>query len=123
MKLLFEIDYKMDEADEVLENFFEEKKPNKKDKEYIDGVVRGTLKNLDRIDGLIENHSKDWKINRFSRVDLTVLRLATFELEYTDTPISVVINEAVELAKRYGSEKSGSFVNGILSGIVKQTTN
>lgn len=120
MKLLFELNYKMDEVDEVLNDFFEEKKPDPKDREYIESTVRGTIKNLKDIDTLIENHSKGWKLNRFARVDLTVLRLAVFELEHTDTPCSIVINEAVELAKKFGSEKSGPFVNGILSGIIKK---
>ena len=76
------------------------------------------MKNLDEIDALLNETSNGWKTKRMSRVDLTALRLAVYELKYDkDVPTGVAINEAVELAKRFGGETSGSFVNGILGKI------
>ena len=76
------------------------------------------LEQLDEIDALLNETSNGWKTKRMSRVDLTALRLAVYELKYDkDVPTGVAINEAVELAKRFGGETSGSFVNGILGKI------
>lgn len=120
MKLLFEINYKMDEANDILNSFMEQNELNGDDKEYIEAAVRGTIENIENIDNTIEKYSKGWKINRLAKVDLTVLRLSIYELKYTDTPESIVINEAVELAKKFGTEKSGAFVNGVLSSVTKE---
>lgn len=120
MKLLFEINYKMDEANDILNSFMEQNELNGDDKEYIEAAVRGTIENIENIDNTIEKYSKGWKINRLAKVDLTVLRLSIYELKYTDTPDSIVINEAVELAKKFGTEKSGAFVNGVLSSVTKE---
>ena len=66
-----------------------------------------------------KNLKSDWKIDRISKIDLSILELAIYEIEYKDIPFKVVINEAVELAKKYGEESSKNFVNGILASIVK----
>ena len=63
---------------------------------------------------------KDWKIDRISKVDLAILKLAIYEIKYKDIPFKVVINEAVELAKKYGEDNSKNFVNGILASIIKE---
>ena len=90
------------------------------DRSYINSIVLGFTSNSQRIDGLIENMANGWKVSRIARVDLAILRLAVFELNYGEkVPQSVVINEAVRLAKKYGAEKSGSFVNGVLGGVVR----
>lgn len=120
MKLLFEINYKLNEAEETLDTFFEDNKLNENDSEYITNVVKGTVINIESIDQIISAHSRGWKLSRLAKVDLTVLRLAIYELKFTDTPKSVIINEAVDLAKKYGTDKSGSFINGVLANIVKE---
>lgn len=120
MKLLFEINYKMDEAQIVLNNFLNENELEINDKQFITDIINGTLNNVDKIDALIEKHSRGWKVNRLAKVDLIILRLAIFELLYTETPDGVVINEAVDLAKKYGTDKSGSFINGLLANIIKE---
>lgn len=120
MKLIFEICYKPEETDVILESYFDENKLNQNDKDYISDIVKGTLSNIIEIDGFIERYSKGWKIGRIARVDMAILRLAIYEIKYSDTPQSVVINEAVELAKKYGTDKSGAFVNGILASIAKE---
>ena len=120
MKLLFELDYEINNADDILNNFLEENKLDSGDCEYITAAIKGTVNNLDSIDSIIENYSKGWKISRLVRIDLAILRLATYELKYSDVPEGVVINEAVELAKKYGTDKSSSFINGILASITKE---
>jgi N utilization substance protein B len=120
MKLLFELNYKMDEYEEVLDTFFEENELTPNDKEYISSIVCGTINKINDIDKTIGSFSKGWKIGRLAKVDLAVIRLAVYEIRYTDTPVGVVINEAVELPKKYGSEKSGTFINGILASISKE---
>lgn len=91
---------------------------SEKDQEYMSQKYRHVLEKLDEIDALLNETSKGWKTKRMSRVDLTALRLAVYELKYDqDVPTGVAINEAVELAKRFGGDTSGSFVNGILGKI------
>lgn len=118
MKLLFEISYNMEQLDDILNNFFEENYPDQKDRDYINDMVRGSVANIGEIDGYIEKYSKGWKISRIARVDLAILRLGIYELKHSDTPVNVVINEAIELAKKYSTDKSGAFINGILASIV-----
>ncbi|MDQ7032859.1 MAG: transcription antitermination factor NusB [Desulfonauticus sp.] len=83
-------------------------------------LIRGVLENLETIDEHIAKYSKNWKINRIAKVELTILRLATFELLFRqDIPPKVSINEAVELAKHFGDVNSKTFVNGILDSIAR----
>lgn len=91
-------------------------------KKYIKEVVSGIKKEQKNIMELIENKLKpNWKIERVSRIDLSILKLAIYELKYTKIPYKVAINEAVELAKKYGEDSSKTFVNGVLASIVKET--
>ena len=84
-------------------------------------LAQGAEEKLAEVDAYIDEHSHKWSHNRISRVALAVLRLAIYEMKYCDeTPDSVAINEAVELAKRYGGEEDSSFVNGVLGGISRQ---
>ena len=88
--------------------------------EYIKDAVLGIEENKKEILANIEkNLKKDWKIERISKIDLVILKLAIYEITYKEIPYKVVINEAVELAKKYGEDNSKNFVNGILASIVK----
>ena len=82
-------------------------------------LIRGVQQHRDVIDAQIEEVSEHWRISRMPVVDATVLRIGTFELIHDDTPVAVVINEAVELVKAYSTQASGGFVNGLLSGVAK----
>lgn len=82
---------------------------------FIEEVCSGTVAHAKELDTLIEPRLAGWALDRLANVDRTILRLALYELNHTTTPAGVVINEAVELAKRYGTEASGGFVNGVLS--------
>ncbi|MBZ4644741.1 MAG: utilization substance protein [Clostridia bacterium] len=120
-KLLYQMDIHKEDKDEVLETFFKENNFEDGDKAYIQDVVTGTMKHIDEINSLIEKNTIGWKINRISKVNMAILRLAVFEmLKRGDIPMSVSINEAVELAKTYDNVESGAFINGVLGSISKQ---
>lgn len=89
--------------------------------EYIKDAILGIEENKEKILAYIEKNLKsDWKIDRISKIDLAILKLAIYEIKYKKLPYKVVINEAVELAKKYGEDNSKNFVNGILASIVKE---
>ncbi len=90
------------------------------DKEYINKTVNGTIDNINEIDKIISSSVKGWSIERMAKVDLAILRLAVYELKFSDsTPQKVVINEAVELAKKYSSDKAPAFINGVLGKVAR----
>lgn len=94
---------------------------DKNAKEYIRDVVLGIETNIEDITKLIEKHLKsDWKIDRISKIDLSLLKLSIYEIKYKEIPYKVAINEAIELAKKYGEDNSKNFVNGILASVVKE---
>jgi N utilization substance protein B len=91
--------------------------------EYAQALVRGTVDSRERIDELIRGQADNWRLERMPPVDRNILRLAVYEmLHERDTPKLVVLDEAIELAKKFGSEQSGRFVNGLLDGLLKQHT-
>lgn len=92
------------------------------DKIYIRNILEGVVGSLPQIDQFIIKNSKDWTIERMSKIDLAIMRVAIYEILYReDIPASVSINEAVELAKRYSHEDAGSFINGILGSIYSES--
>jgi len=100
------------------------RRPKGKDTVYIDSVVWGVFDKQSWLDRVIENFLQDWTIDRISKIDLAILRLSIYEmLRQADVPSAVSVNEAVELAKAYGHDDSPSFVNGVLSGVVKEIKN
>ena len=89
--------------------------------DYINEIFAGIKENKEEIVNLIQNNLKEkWSVDRISKIDLAILKLAIYEIKYTDVPFKVVINEAVELAKKYGEEASKNFVNGVLASVVKE---
>jgi N utilization substance protein B len=115
---LFQIDLGKIDVDDALDSVRAQGWP-RDDWMLIDGLVRGTRRHLDEIDALIRDVAEHWTLERMATVDRNVLRMAIFELRHTDTPVGVIINEAVELAKQYSTEESGRFVNGMLGKIVR----
>lgn len=88
-----------------------------KTREFANGLVCGTLENLEAIDGVIKTRAEHWRIERMAIVDRNVLRLAVYEFLYQDTPNTVAINEALEIARRFSSYEATQFVNGVLDAI------
>lgn len=118
LQILYAIDVCKLEVEEAQQSFWEGHKSGKKVLEFATALVEGTLKNLPQIDSLIVKHARNWDIHRMASIDRNILRQASFEILYLpDIPINVIINEAIELAKKYSTEESGKFVNGILDKI------
>ena len=89
-------------------------------KDFFDSLTDGVKQHLEEIDEVILSKLKNWTIERIFKIDLSILRLAVYELNYTETPFKVVINEAVELAKKYGNDESYTFINGVLREVAKE---
>lgn len=133
IKFLFSIDFnKEEDLEEMLGEFFDapdeqiddeyQDMLSENDIKYAEEVIKGTIDNMQHIDKLIQGNITGWTKDRIIKVDLAVLRLALYEILYRDDiPDSVAINEAIELAKKYSTEESGSFVNGVLGKIVRES--
>ena len=122
-KLVYSLEIqKQEDLNEAIELYEESNKiTDENAKTYIKDVILGIQKNKDEITKNIkENLKAEWKLERISKIDLAILKLAIYELQYTEIPFKVVINEAIELAKKYGEETSKNFVNGMLASIVKE---
>ena len=87
---------------------------------FADELVAGTVAHVEAIDPLLESHADNWRLSRMAIVDRLIMRLAVYELSYSDTPAAVVINEALELARTYGTEQTVRFVNGVLDAIHRE---
>lgn len=92
-----------------------------RDREYTRSIVEGTQKNIGEIDAMITKYSREWKVDRMSGVDRNIARIAVFEMKFGDEKMApnIIINEAVELAKKFGTDDSSRFVNGILGAMLK----
>lgn len=126
MKLVFQMELTKESAVETINkiNELDEYKNLQDQMEYIEDCVKGVDKNKQLIDEYIEKYLKGWKINRIAKVDLAIMRLALYEMLYReDVPNAAAIDEAVELAKKYGGDNSPSFINGILGNIIKELKN
>ena len=121
-KLIYSLEIqKKENLEEQIQLYLESNNINDKDAiEYIKDAVLGIEKDKQEIISQIERNLKsDWKLERISKIDLSILKLAIYEIKYKEIPYKVAINEAVELAKRYGEDTSRTFVNGVLASIVK----
>ncbi len=121
-KLIYSLEIqKQEDLKEAIELYIESNQITDKNAEaYITDAIFGIQKNRNEIINQIEKNLKsDWRLERISKIDIAILKLAIYELTYTEVPFKVAINEAVELAKKYGEESSKNFVNGILASVVK----
>ena len=116
--MLFALEASGAEVDRVIGDYWLETPGDPEDRAYADEIVRGVARELEQTDARLRAASKNWRIERMTRVDRSVLRLGAFELAHRlDVPRAVILDEAVEIAKRYGTEESGSFVNGVLDRV------
>ena len=123
MELLFSMELSKNSYEETIETFVEDYEMDLKtiDGDYIKTVVRTVTFEMKKIDEVIEKALVNWKLDRISKVNLTILRLAVGEMMFIDdVPGRVAINEAVELTKKYSDDKSCSFVNGVLDKVLKE---
>jgi len=121
-ELVFQLPFQSDfDAVTAFDIYPEDNLPkiNLDERGFVIETINGVCLNLDAIDSQISANSEGWSITRLNKVDLAVLRLAVYEMLYTDTPAGISINEAVELAKIYSGDESGGFVNGVLAKVSK----
>ena len=119
MKLIYEWEMGGEGGEETRLNLLGAQ-PGEEEYAFMERVFSGVVENAEQIDRLIEQNARGWKLERIARVDLAILRLATFELLFGATAQGVVVNEAVELAKLYSSEKSPQFIHGVHGGISRR---
>lgn len=121
-KLVYEIEVQKQLAEEQLEIFIENNEITDKNViDYLKDIKDGIEKNSEEINGLIVRNLKDnWSLNRISKINLSLIKLAIYEMLYKELPYKVAINEVVELAKKYADESAPVFINGILASVVKE---
>ncbi|GBG55032.1 N utilization substance protein B homolog [Sporomusaceae bacterium FL31] len=122
LQALFQLDFNKSDKNEALDAVFSEREAiTDNAKQYTQELVSGTQDHLDEIDEIIANNSTEWKLGRMAGVDRNITRIAIYELKFGKEQLApnIIINEAVELAKTFGSDESGRFVNGILGSLVK----
>jgi transcription antitermination protein NusB len=118
LQVLYQLDITKQDVIKTLAQFQDHFSVNEERDDFMERLVLGVLEHCQEIDRLIEKYSENWRLVRMNIVDRTILRMAIFELLYCEEiPPKVTLNEAIELGKRYGSEDSGSFINGILDRI------
>ena len=118
MKLIYEWEMGGDGGEDTRLNLLEIQ-PDDENKPYVDELVAGVQAHADEVDRLISAHATGWSLERITRVDLAILRLAAYEMKFGGTPSAVAIDEAVEMAKKYSTEKAGTFINGVLGAIMR----
>lgn len=120
LKTLYQMDVTGDSPLDALRIFFRHHRVPLSSQPFVTKLVEGTAQRLAEIDPMIRRHATNWTLERMALVDRNILRLGVYELLHeTDTPPKVIINEAVDLAKRFGAADSGKFVNGVLDSIHK----
>jgi transcription antitermination protein NusB len=118
LQILYAMDTAGHDIDQAISDFWRETPGDGEGRSYCDVLVRGVDNARQELDEMLAKVSANWRIERMTRVDRNVLRLGAYELRYTlDVPRAVILDEAVELAKRYGTEESSSFVNGVLDKV------
>lgn len=120
-KLLYSMEIQQDYNEELVDLFIENNEiTNEETKRYIIDSIKGIKQNKEEIDKLIiSNLKEDWQIERIPKINISLLRLAIYEIIYKKIPYKVAINEAVELAKKYGEDHARIFINGVLASVVK----
>jgi N utilization substance protein B len=123
LQMLFQWDMSPQEPAKLEAKFWRAAKAADSTRAFANQLFEGTAKGVAALDELIIKHAENWRFERLAAIDRAVLRLAIYELRVADAPYRVVLNEAVELAKKYSSEESGAFVNGILDAVYKSMEN
>ena len=122
LQMLYQADIRRTKAEPILDEFWQAHEPVADDiKAFAKELFSGTLTHQQEIDALIRAHADNWDLNRMAVIDRNILRLGCFELLHVEeVPSKVCINEAIELAKRFGDAESGKFINGILDAVHKK---
>jgi len=121
LQMLYQHDLSGNAPDMIIDTFEDLQKSKPNTREFAVKIFRGTVDHLADLDGMIQAQAENWRLSRMAVVDRNIIRMSVYEfLHETGTPKLVVIDEAIEIAKRYGNDKSSQFINGILDGILKR---
>jgi N utilization substance protein B len=121
LQMLYQADVAGNPPDTILDTFEDLQKAKPNTREFATRIFRGTLEDLPKIDEMIVAQADNWRIERMAVVDRNIIRMSIYEfLHEDDTPKLVIIDEAIEIAKKFGTQKSSQFINGILDGILKR---
>lgn len=123
MQMLFQWDMSQQDATKLEAKFWKGAKAAEQTRTFANQLFEGAAHDTTALDELISKHAKNWRLERLAAIDRAILRLALHEMRATETPVKVVINEAVNLAKKFSSDDAGKFVNGILEGYRKTLQN
>ena len=121
LQMLFQHDLSGNAPDMIVTTFEDLQKSKPNTREFAVKIFRGTVDNLTSIDDMIQQQADNWRLSRMAVVDRNIIRMSVYEFMHeTDTPKLVIIDEAIEIAKKFGTQKSSQFINGILDGILKR---
>ena len=121
LQMLFQYDMAGNAPDTICATFEDLQKAKPNTREFAEKIFRGTVDHLAELDGMIQAQAENWRLSRMAVVDLNIIRMSVYEfLHEDDTPKLVIIDEAIEIAKKFGTQKSSQFINGILDGILKR---
>lgn len=121
MRILYSMEFSGQSAEEAADGYWAEHKVSDETREFIMNIVAGVAKLRETLDTCIAGASKNWPVHRMAPIDRAIVRMAAYELKETDLAAAIIVNEAVEIAKKYAAPDSPSFINGILGKIVEQT--
>ena len=121
LQMLFQHDMSGNEPDMIITTFEDLQKSKPNTREFAVKIFRGTVDHLTELDDMIQAQAENWRLSRMAVVDRNIIRMSVYEfLHESDTPKLVIIDEAIEIAKKFGTQKSSQFINGILDGILKR---
>lgn len=121
LQMLYQHDLSGNSPDTIVSTFEDLQKSKANTREFATKIFKGTLEHLEKIDEMIVAQADNWRLSRMAVVDRNIIRMSIYELLHEqDTPKLVIIDEAIEIAKKFGTQKSSQFINGILDGILKR---
>ena len=121
LQMLFQRDMAGNDPSSIIETFEDLHRVRPNVREFAENVFLGTVDKMEEIDGIISAQADNWRLERMAAVDRNIIRMSIYELLFVEgTPKLVIIDEAIEIAKKFGTEKSSQFINGILDGILKR---
>ena len=121
LQMLFQFDMSGNVPDMIIDTFEDLQKSKPNTREFATKIFKGTVDHIEKIDEMIQAQADNWRLSRMAVVDRNIIRMSIYEfLHEDDTPKLVIIDEAIEIAKKFGTQKSSQFINGILDGILKR---
>lgn len=124
LQILFQLEFDNSKPEETLKRYWANQRSNTETKGFTKQLINGITAHQDEIDRAIQSGSENWRVSRMPIVDRNILRIAVFELFYEKSLApAIVINEAIEIAKKFGSDKSSPFINGVLDGLLRKMKN